>query len=77
MDITLKVDRVTVLKTRHCTDKVYLHFTNSTPFPVMGDQGSAAIEVQAGYGEEWIKTVLGVSEYEVVDTEKCTVTKVT
>jgi len=63
--VALMCQTVQVLVGRSGTDKVILSLCGSKPFPLMGYDGTATIDVQAGYGVEWCRTVLGV-EPEVI-----------
>jgi len=67
MEITLKVKRAVVLLT-HSTDQVSLELEDTpTTFPIMQYTPFVRIDVQAGYGAEWCRTVLGL-ESEVINT---------
>lgn len=73
MDITFKVKRVIVMTNLPGTDKVSLTLDALTPFPALGYDGHADIEVLAGYGVEWCQKVLGV-EPEIIDCQTGKVT---
>ena len=67
MQITLNVAKVQILLT-HGADEIHLSLNGPTPFPSMGYNGTAKICVQAGYGEQWCREVLGVNDIEVINT---------
>lgn len=74
MDITFKVKRVIVMTNLPGTDKVSLTLDGPSPFPTMGYEGHADIEVRAGYGVEWCRTALGVEPDEIIDCKTGVVT---
>ncbi len=74
MDITLKVKRVIVMTNLPGTDKVSLTLESLTPFPELGYDGHADIEVRAGYGVEWCRKVFAV-EPDIIDCQTGKVTR--
>jgi len=67
MAVTLLTRKVTVLIGRFGTDEVDIALDMPSPFPEMGYQGHATIQVRKGYGIQWCKEVLGVADPEIID----------
>ena len=73
MNITLKVKKITVLVSPSGTDLICITLDTLTPYPKMGYDGCAKIEVAGEYGVEWCRKVLGV-EPEIIDCKTGRVT---
>jgi hypothetical protein len=67
VEITLKYKRVSVLIGTPGTDRVMITLEGPTPFPEMGYDGGANIEVRKGYGVEWCRAALGIEPDEIID----------
>ena len=52
------------------TDSIQFKIDCATPFPAMGYPATIRIEAAHRCGEKWVQDVLGISDYEVIDTEK-------
>ena len=68
MKIALDVKKITVLINRIGTDEVDLTLNAPSPFPSMGYEGHATIQVAKGHGAEWCRNVIGV-EPEIIDAK--------
>jgi len=66
MNIRFKIKKITVLVESLGTDTILITLDEPTPYPEMKYDGNAKIEVAAGYGIEWCKKVLGVSNPEII-----------
>lgn len=51
-------------------DKVALELDTPTPFPNLQYEAWATVEVQKGYGEEWVRRTFPNVPYEVIDIAK-------
>ncbi len=52
---------------RASTDKVNLYLIAPTPFPELGYEPCATVEVRAGYGVEWVEKAFGRGPDVVID----------
>lgn len=64
--ISVKINKVVVLRRRNATDLIYLTIDAPTPFPNMKYEAKFSGEAQHGYGVEWVKSTLGVDP-EIID----------
>ncbi len=69
MLISLNVKNVSCLIHTRGADTIILLLEGPTPYPEMGYDGTAKIEVAPGYGVEWCQKVLGV-EPTIIDLKK-------
>lgn len=65
---SLKFKRATLLVNQSGQDCLILTLDETTPFPIMGYEGSAQINIQADYGIEWCK-LMGI-EPEIIDMKR-------
>jgi hypothetical protein len=64
MDITLKVRKALLIESMGA-DQLDLYLESPSPFPNLGDAGTATIRTAKGYGAQWCRENLGV-EPEVI-----------
>lgn len=63
-----QIHKPTILITNG-TDIIQFKLEAKTPFPAMGYPAVLRIETAHRYAETWLKDVLGITEYEVIETE--------
>lgn len=65
--LNTKIVKVTVVKNKYSTDTICISTLLPTAFPEMGYETTIQIIARADYGEEWVRSVLGV-EPEIVES---------